>query len=145
MASAALPGHWEPSCPASELRPFLLFPLARACRRVCWNTEEKAQRLPALPRSCKQPCRDYCHNIHPFQQESCQEWVAGSRPALGKENVPNKGCSDHAGVFIAFLCSQEAGRAPADSWPKSKWAGGTWPCQAVVIGHGTEKVVSFPG
>lgn len=101
MASAAPPtttslsqalGHWEPFCPAAELRPFFLSPLARVCKQLCWSTEGKAQGLPALPRSCQQPCGDYCHSIHPFQQESCQEWVAGMRTASAKDSVPNKGC-----------------------------------------------------
>lgn len=133
---ALLPSHrTEAHFPFS----FFLFPLARVCRQACWNTEENAQRLPALLRSCKKTCRDYCHSIHHFQQES---WVSGTKTALAKENMPNKGCSGHAGVFIAFLCSQGAGRAPCRPMVKEQTG---WRYLALPSSGDKKKVVSFPG
>lgn len=106
LASAAPPrtaglsralGRCGPFSPATELRPFLLCPLARGRRRGCWSAVGR-------PRDC-QPHQEAvsgpressgrglsCRSSPPFQRESCQRRVAGARSAFAKGNVPNKGC-----------------------------------------------------
>lgn len=86
-------------------------------------------------------CQPYCHSTHPFQQESCQE--QGARTALAKGmcqiKVAELHWSGHADVFIAFLCSQGAGRAPRRPMVKEQMGWRYLPRQA---GHGAEKVQS---
>lgn len=168
LASAAPPrtaglsralGRCGPFSPATELRPFLLCPLARGRRRGCWSAVGR-------PRDC-QPHQEAvsgpressgrglsCRSSPPFQRESCQRRVAGARSAFAKGNVPNKGCWCLCPAGVAVLLpalpfsaakGQEGPCSPLLPGVSGQTGRGDCSRQPVTTGHVTARAVSLPG
>ncbi|KAK4816110.1 hypothetical protein QYF61_011334 [Mycteria americana] len=151
-------GRCGPSCPTTELRPFLLCPLAGGRRRGCWSAVGRPRDWQPRQEAASSPGESSGRGFsrrssHPFQRESCQRRVAGARSAFAKGNVPNKGCWCLCPARVTMLHrvslrprGQEGG--PAAPWLEGfpgKRAGGTGPASQSRQATQPEKRRPFQG
>lgn len=167
LASAAPPrttglsralGRCGPFSPTTELRPVLLCPLAGGRRRGCWSAVRRPRHWQPHQEAASSPGESGGRGLsrrgsHPFQQESCQQRVAGARSTFAKGHVPNKGCWCLCPAGVTTLhCVSLRPRGPGGG-PCSPLVGGVpgqmgrgnWSRQAVTTGHAPGRAVSLPG